>query len=275
MSTDQTTPPSAGTVLPGSVLPGSVLPGSALPGSVLPGSVLPGSAGSAADVDPGDELAADLDGDLAADLDSARAGDLDLDTATGSDAQNPGAAPASSPLATDSARRPVGSSWRAEAAGDLDAMSFPGARRIAGWLFWVVFPLLCIATLQTSVTSTVHHLGSKPVGIRGTFVVQPRSCSQGFCSFGGLFSSDDGTIKNLPLLGDPRWRTAEVRKVTYDPRSVEVSALPAHWNPTPTVMAVIGALGYLGTIGYFLRQRRRSNQQRGPTGAEPDPVPTG
>jgi hypothetical protein len=133
----------------------------------------------------------------------------------------------------------------------------------------VVFPLLCIGTIHTSVTNVVHHLGNKPVGIRGTFVVQPRSCSQGFCSFGGLFSSDDGTIKNLPLLGDPRWHTAEVHKVTYDPRSVEVTALPGHWNPTPTVMATIGALTYLGTIGFFLRQRRRSSRRSAATDAEP------
>jgi hypothetical protein len=263
MSTDQTTPPPAG---------------STLPGSVLPGSVLPGSAGSAADLDSAAELASGPDrnraGDLNTGLDGEREADRDPDRAAGPDGHLPAAAP-DQPPAADPARRPVGSSWQAEASGDLVAMSFPGARRIAGWLFWLVFPLLCIATLQTSVTSMVHHLGNKPVGIRGSFVVQPRSCSQGFCSFGGLFSSDDGTIKNLPLLGDPRWRTAEVHKVTYDPRSVEVSALPGHWNPTPTVMAIIGALAYLGTIGYFLRQRRRSGQHRRSAAAEPDPVPTG
>ncbi|HEU5270020.1 MAG TPA: hypothetical protein VFU36_08855, partial [Jatrophihabitans sp.] len=132
------------------------------------------------------------------------------------------------------AGRPVGSSWQAEASGELVAMSFPGARRIAGWLFWVVFPLLCIGAIHASVTKVVHHLGNKPVGIRGTFVVQPRSCNQGFCSFGGLFTSDDRTIRSLPLLGDPRWHTAEVHKVTYDPRSVEVTPLPGHWNPTPS-----------------------------------------
>ena len=84
-------------------------------------------------------------------------------------------------------------------------MSFPGARRVAGWLFWVVFPLLCLAAVALSVSNIASHIGKKPDGIRGTFVVTPRSCNQGICSFGGLFTSDDGTIKNLPLLGDPRW----------------------------------------------------------------------
>jgi hypothetical protein len=157
-------------------------------------------------------------------------------------------------------RPPAGSTWQAEASGQLVAMSFPGARRVAGWLFWVIFPLLCLAAIHTSVTNVVHHLGNKPVGIRGTFVVQPRSCSQGFCSFGGLFSSDDHTIRNLPLLGDPRWHPAEVHRVTYDPRSVEAIALPGHWDPTPSVMAAFGALTYLVVIGYFLREHRRSDR---------------
>jgi hypothetical protein len=164
------------------------------------------------------------------------------------------------PTSVEPARQPTGSSWQAEASGRLVAMSFPGARRVAGWLFWVVFPLLCIAAIQTSVSNVADHLGKKPTGIRGTFVVQPRSCSQGFCSFGGLFTSDDHTIRNLPLLGDPRWHTADVHRVTYDPRSVEVTALPGHWDPTPSVMATFGALTYLVLLGYFVREQRRSGR---------------
>jgi hypothetical protein len=275
MSTDQTTPPVS-----------STLPGPALPGPALPGPVLPGSAGSATDVDPAGDGVPDLTEGMAELHEDRIAEEREADLgATGSaaapvDSDTSPLDRATLPVDSDTsvaepARHPVGSSWQAEASGDLVAMSFPGARRIAGWLFWVVFPLLCIGTIHTSVTNVVHHLGNKPVGIRGTFVVQPRSCSQGFCSFGGLFSSDDGTIKNLPLLGDPRWRTAEVRKVTYDPRSVEVTPLPGHWNPTPTVMATIGALTYLAAIGYFLRQRRRSRQQSRSAKADRDPVPIG
>lgn len=152
----------------------------------------------------------------------------------------------------------------AEAAGDLVAMSFPGARRIAGWLFWVVFPLLCLAAITMSVLNISHHIGKKPDGIRGTFVVTPRSCTQGICSFGGLFSSDDGRIKNLPLLGDPRWHTADVHHVTYDPKSVEVTALPGHWDPTASVIAGIGALTYLGVIGYFAGQGRLARRAAAP-----------
>jgi len=251
MSTDQTTPPPTSVTLPPAA------------------AALPGAAGV---VGPDDGRTPD-DG-----TSRSAAGHTGQPAGhTGQPAGHAGQSSAGQPAAGGAAPsgRPVGSSWRAEAAGELVAMSFPGARRIAGWLFWVVFPLLCIGSIHTSVTNVVHHLGNKPVGIRGTFVVQPRSCNQGFCSFGGLFTSDDGAIKNLPLLGDPRWRTAEVHKVTYDSRSVEVTPLPGHWNPTPSVMAFFGALTYLGAIGYFLRQRRRSGAERRASPALEDPVPTG
>jgi hypothetical protein len=150
----------------------------------------------------------------------------------------------------------------AEATGQLVPMSFPGARRVAGWLFWVLFPLLCVATVYTSVNNIAHHIGRKPPGIRGTFVVQPRLCNQGICSFGGLFTSDDGRIKNLQLLGDPRWHTDEIHRVTYDPKSVEVIGLPGHWDPTASVIAAIGALGYLLLVGYLIRSEHRWPWQR-------------
>lgn len=156
---------------------------------------------------------------------------------------------------------PLGPSQQAEASGQLVAMSFPGARRIAGWLFWVVFPLLCLWAIYTSAQNFHHHVGKKPVGVRGTFVVEPRSCSQGFCSFGGLFTSDDGKIKNLPLIGDPRWQSGQIHQVVYDPTKVEVGALPGHWDPTASVVASLGALTYLVVVGYFYRAERSVRAQ--------------
>lgn len=150
----------------------------------------------------------------------------------------------------------------AEASGELVAMSFPGVRRVAGWLFWVVFPLLCMAAIAMSVSNIANHIGKKPDGIRGSFVATPRSCNQGICSFGGLFTSDDGKLKNIALLGDPRWKPGQVLQVTYDPTSVEVTPLPGHWDPTASVVAAIGAVTYLSVIGYFISQGVRERKNR-------------
>lgn len=182
---------------------------------------------------------------------------------------NPGrsAVPAATARSSRHQRRngPLAPSEQAEAAGQLVAMSFPGARRIAGWLFWVVFPLLCVGAIYTSAENFAHHVGKKPVGVRGTFVVEPRSCSHGFCSFGGLFTSEDHKIRNLPLIGDPRWQAGEVHQVVYDPTKVEVGALPGHWDPTASAVAALGALTYLVVVGYFYRAERpyRARPQAG------------
>jgi hypothetical protein len=155
---------------------------------------------------------------------------------------------------------PDSASQLAEASGELVAMSFPGARRVAGWLFWVVFPALCLAALALAVLNIAGHIGDHPTGIRGTFIVSPRSCVQGICSFGGTFTSDDGTIKNLPLLGDPRWHSQDVHQVMFDPNSVEVTALPGHWDPTPSVIAALGSVTYLGLVGSLVRGARRDRR---------------
>jgi hypothetical protein len=148
----------------------------------------------------------------------------------------------------------------ADAPGELVPMSFPGARRVAGWLFWVVFPALCLAAIAMAVFNIVGHIGDRPTGIRGSFVVSPRTCGQGICSFGGLFSSDDGSITNLPLLGDPRWHSQDVHHVVYDPGSVEVTALPGHWDPTPSAIAALGGVTYLVLVGSVVRNSRRDRE---------------
>jgi hypothetical protein len=268
MSTDQTTPPPASATLAGTA---------GITGTADAGLNDAGLNDADLDSTNPDDSRTDSGGVADAGTDQARRDSVGAEdgSAVGSSVEPVGtatepaaAAPADNQPAVDlagqasvePARQPIGSSWQAEASGRLVAMSFPGARRVAGWLFWVVFPLLCIAAIQTSVSNVADHLGKKPTGIRGTFVVQPRSCSQGFCSFGGLFTSDDHTIRNLPLLGDPRWHTADVHRVTYDPRSVEVAALPGHWDPTPSVMAAFGALTYLVLLGYFVREQRRAGR---------------
>jgi hypothetical protein len=144
---------------------------------------------------------------------------------------------------------------RAEVSGELVAMSFPGARRVAGWLFWVVFPLLCLGALALAVLAIVDHVGNQPKGTRGTYVAN-RTCARGICLVGGTFTSDDGRIKVNSLLGDPRWATGTEHQVFYDGTGVEVVGV-VQWDPTPSVLAGVGAVTYLGMVAYFLRVARR------------------
>lgn len=153
---------------------------------------------------------------------------------------------------------PLQAAYQAEASGDLVAMSFPGARRIAGWLFWVVFPLLCVASLALAVTGFVEHVGNQPAGIRGTYVAH-RSCARSICLVGGTFVSDDGRTTVTSLLGDPRWTEGSQHKVIYDGKSSEVIGLGS-WDATPAVLASLGALTYLGVVGYFARAARHRKQ---------------
>jgi hypothetical protein len=75
-----------------------------------------------------------------------------------------------------------------------------------------------------------------------------------------LFTSDDGSIRNLPLLGDPRWHSEDVHQVVYDRNSVEVTALPGHWDPTPSAIAALGAVTYLGLVASLVRGARRDRR---------------
>jgi hypothetical protein len=148
----------------------------------------------------------------------------------------------------------------AEPSTDLVAMSFPGARAIAGWLFWVIFPLLCLVSIVFVIIAIASHVGHRPDGIRGEFVGS-RTCSRGVCLVGGGFTSDDGSIKNLRVVGDSRWRTGERHEVIYDPKGYEVTALPGHWDPTTRAIAGVGALCYLGVVGYFARAGRQAGKR--------------
>jgi hypothetical protein len=137
----------------------------------------------------------------------------------------------------------------AEASGELVPMSFPGARRIAGWLFWVVFPVLSLAALSFAIVGIVAHVGSSPAGIHGDFV-GGRHCSHGVCLVSGTFTSDDGKVVVRSLIGDPRWKVGEDHAVIYDGKSAEVAGI-SHWDPTTSVLAAVGSGTYLGVVGYL------------------------
>jgi hypothetical protein len=168
------------------------------------------------------------------------------------------------PPTDDRARRTAAAtaqaSYLAEASGDLVAMSFPGARRVAGWLFWVVFPLLCVLALWFSVSGIVGHLGNQPDGVKGNYVAE-RACSRGICLVGGTFISDDKTLKVTSLLGDPRWADGSEHRVVYDGKSAEVLALSA-WDPTTSAIAGLGAVTYLAVVGWLARAVRRNRRDQ-------------
>ena len=140
-------------------------------------------------------------------------------------------------------------------------MSFPGARRVAGWLFWVVFPLLCLVALWFAISGIIGHIGNQPAGVRGNYVAN-RSCSHGICLVGGTFVSDDGKLRVTSLLGDPRWPDGSEHRVVYDGKSVEVLAIST-WDPTTSVIAGVGALTYLGVVGFFVRSMWLSGRASG------------
>lgn len=169
---------------------------------------------------------------------------------------------------------PIDQSAPAAVSADIDGadgvvpMSFPGARRIAGWLFWLAFPALAVAAITMGVMNIAKHIGDTPTGIHGTFVVDARHCSKGFCTFGGTFSSADGSQQNISALGDPRWHAGQVHQVVFNPLNLEVVDLPANWDAVPSVLAVVGGLTYLVGAGFALRSGRRDGEPDSARGLE-------
>jgi hypothetical protein len=167
--------------------------------------------------------------------------------------------------ADDAPRR--GDGYATQPSGDLIAMSFPGARRIAGWLFWVVFPALCVASLYLAGSAIADHVGRQPDGVRGSYVAH-RICLRSICLVGGTFTSDDGHMVVTSLLGDPRWAEGSKHTVYYDGRSAEVVG-PGTWDPTPSVLAAVGGLTYLAIVVWLAvaqsLHRRRQPRALAPT----------
>jgi hypothetical protein len=145
--------------------------------------------------------------------------------------------------------------------GPLIPMSLPGARQAAGWLFWIIFPLLSLTAIVFVIVSIATHAGKKPDGIIGNLQNARRTCSNKICTVRGNFVSDDGALKVSNVIADPRWHADEVHRVLYDLKNpVVVVAGPGHWDPTTAVIAGLGGLTYLGAVGYFVRAARREPQ---------------
>jgi hypothetical protein len=157
---------------------------------------------------------------------------------------------------------PADLAFRAVERDTLVPMSFPGARRFAGWIFWIVLPALSLGALILAISGIAHHIGNRPDGVRGSFVAA-RTCLNQVCLVGGTFVSDDGRTVVDSLLGDPRWATGTVHRVVYNGNGTAVIGLN-QWDPTPSVLAAIGATVYLGVVGSVAVAERRR-----PTGSAP------
>lgn len=151
--------------------------------------------------------------------------------------------------------------FRAAESDTLVPMSFPGARRFSSWIFWIVLPLLSLGALTLAISGIAHHIGNRPDGVRGTFVAS-RTCVNQVCLVGGTFVSDDGRTVVTSLLGDPRWATGTVHQVVYNGNGAAVIGLN-QWDPTPSVLAAIGASVYLGVVGGLAVSGRRRSRTLG------------
>jgi hypothetical protein len=58
----------------------------------------------------------------------------------------------------------------------------------------------------------------------------------------GTFVSSDGGLLATDQLGPYSWTLGQAHKVIYDSSSADVIPLPAHWDPTATVIGMAGAL---------------------------------
>jgi hypothetical protein len=144
------------------------------------------------------------------------------------------------------------------------------APTILGVAFWVVLPVLCVITLGVGVDHLARHVNNVPSGTRGSYLVTSRSCDQQLCITAGTFSSTDGRIVEPNLLGDYRWQLGQKYGVVYNVNAAEVIRLPAHWDPSATVIGMAGAAGFLGLWVWCLRAVRRA--RRTPPGSAAEAV---
>jgi hypothetical protein len=132
---------------------------------------------------------------------------------------------------------------------------------VLGVLFWLGLPVLCLFALGLGIDHLARHVNNVPAGIRGKYVVTSHSCQEHLCITAGTFTSTDGRIVEPNLLGDYRWKPGIEYGVVYNGNAAEVIGLPAHWDPSATLIGMAGAASALVLWGCCLRgvlRRRRA-----------------
>jgi hypothetical protein len=137
---------------------------------------------------------------------------------------------------------------------------------VLGVFFWFGIPVLCLVMLGLGVDHLARHVNNVPAGTRGTYVVTSHSCQEHLCITAGTFTSTNGRIVEPNLLGDYRWKPGIKYNVVYNINAAEVISLPAHWDPSATVIGMVGAACSLTLWGWCLRnswRRRRAGPAAG------------
>jgi hypothetical protein len=124
---------------------------------------------------------------------------------------------------------------------------------VLGVLFWFGLPVLCLVALGLGIDHLARHVNNVPAGIRGKYVVTSHSCQEHLCITAGTFTSTDGRIVEPNLLGDYRWKPGIDYGVVYNGNAAEVISLPAHWDPSATLVGMAGAISALALWGWCLR----------------------
>jgi hypothetical protein len=131
----------------------------------------------------------------------------------------------------------------------LPGMSLPGANRLAGFLFWLVFPALSVTAIVFAVLTLSDHLGQPSAAVHGEYTVTYRGCSDHLCKVTGTFVSDSSLDVFVGLPGDPRWLQGKTYASYFVSNNGDVQTVAGTWDPTTTILALTGASIYLLTVG--------------------------
>jgi hypothetical protein len=138
-----------------------------------------------------------------------------------------------------------------------------GAPLLVGLVFWIVLPLACVASLVVGSMNLATKIDRKPTGTLGTYLVTSHNCREELCITGGTFTSSDGSLVQTDLFGSYSWQLGTTHDAIYNSDAADVIPLPGRWDPTATILGMLGAIGFLAAWGWCLRRaRRRGRDER-------------